>query len=78
MSDLHPSTASAEPTRSLGGAFLILAAIAALLVGAALLSASLAEAGSRWFGGWRHAHAEAGGHGFDAERAREHAEYATG
>ena len=72
MSDLHPSAPSTGPARSLRGPVIILAAIAALLVGSALLSASLAEAGSRWFG--RHAH---GGHdeqGFDPERARDHAE----
>jgi Spy/CpxP family protein refolding chaperone len=78
MSDLNRSTPSADPERSLRAVFLILAALAALLVGAALLSASLAEAGSRWFGGWQHGHEDHAGHGFAAERAQEHAEYATG
>ncbi len=53
--------------------------VAAVAVGG-LMAASLAEAGAGWFGGWRHGHcrAESCGHGFDAERARDHAAFATG
>ena len=54
-----------------------------LIVGAAavggLLMASYAAAAAGWFGGWRHGHSrgECGEHGFDAERARDHAGFAT-
>ena len=53
--------------------------VAAVAVGG-LLSASFAEAGAGWFGGWHHGQCrgEPCGHGIDAERARDHAAFATG
>ena len=78
MSDPEKTARTPDPSRGYRGIFVILAAIAGLLVGAALLSASLinasvAEAGSRWFG-----HGAHGERGFDPERARDHAEFAAG
>ena len=71
LDDPDPDAPDRRPRRSL---------ILTFIVGAAavggLLTASYAAAAAGWFGGWRHGHSR-GEHGFDAERARDHAAFAT-